>query len=154
MTPAASASDGTCESTTTPITAAVAGSSETSSAYVARLPRHRELVEHVRDHRRGDADADAGQQGDRVGQGRQRRPSGQRRHDDEGDQHRQPERLDAHEQQHGERGAEVVEDRAADEVGVWRDALLHVRAASRAVCDDHMVNRRSWFRNGFESTAE
>jgi len=32
MTPAASASDGTCASTMTPITAAVAGSSDTISA--------------------------------------------------------------------------------------------------------------------------
>ena len=39
MTPVASASEGTWPSTTTPITAAVAGSSDTSSAYVARASR-------------------------------------------------------------------------------------------------------------------
>ena len=39
LTPSTSTGDGTCASTTTPITVAVAGSSETSSAYVARGSR-------------------------------------------------------------------------------------------------------------------
>ena len=62
-TPAISAALGSWARTTIPITVAVAGSSDTISAYVARgEPRERELVGDVGDHRRADADADAGEQ--------------------------------------------------------------------------------------------
>ena len=62
------------------------------------------------------------------------RPAPEREHERGGGdpQPRHPERVDAHEQQHREGRPEVVEDRAADEVDVGRNAL-HARQ-HRAGC--------------------
>ena len=60
----------------------------------AREARHRELVADVRDHRRGDADADPRRERDRVGEAGSGGPAAERRHDDQRDEHRGAEPVD------------------------------------------------------------
>jgi len=57
--------------------------------------RHRELVEHVRHHRRGHAHADTGGERDGIGQRMRRSGQADRAHGDEGDRHRSGEAVDA-----------------------------------------------------------
>ena len=77
-----------------PITVAVAGSSETSSAYGPREPRHRHLVADVRDDRRGDPDPDAGRDRHGVAERGDRVPARERRDHHERRDHRRGEPVE------------------------------------------------------------
>src|SRR6185295_15109180 len=60
----------------------------------ARQARHGELVGDVRDHRGGDADADSGEEQERIGECPQRLHEPDRQNEDKGDRHGGAEPLD------------------------------------------------------------